>query len=317
MSGLDYVVTGAQGQLGRVVMAQIGQRGRQALGVDLREMPLDQRAAIARVLGEARPRMILHCGAITNVDGCEQDPLAAYRINGLATAWVAEAAAAAGAGMVYVSTDFVFDGANHGLPYAVDATPRPLSAYGASKRLGEEAVLAHGRADFYVVRTSWVFGPGGKNFPRAILDRAKSGQPLKVVTDQVGRPTMTHDLAEALLDLADARAPGGIYHAANEGQCSWHQFAVDILREAGFGDVPVGAQTAAEYAAAQVAAGKPPPAPRPHWSVLDTQKLAQLRRKPMPHYLDALRRHLPLDATAQASAASPPPAGAPLRGKQY
>lgn len=312
MSRIDLLVTGAAGQLGRVVVAQAQARGQRVVGVDVAEMPLDRRAAIAQVVAGHAPRAVVHCGAITNVDGCELDALAAYRINGLATAWIAEAAAAAGAALVYVSTDFVFDG-TASTPYSVDAVPAPLSVYGASKRLGEEAVLGHGRPDFHVVRTSWVFGPGGRNFPRAMLDRARAGQPLKVVTDQIGRPTMTHDLAEALLDLLTLRAPGGVWHAANEGQCSWHQFAVDVLREAGLGHVVVGTQTAAEYAAGLVAQGKRPPAPRPAWSVLDTQKLAAVRGKPLPHYLDALRRHLPLDAAAAAG-----PVAAPgLRGKQY
>jgi len=248
----------------------------------------------------------VHCGAITNVDGCEVDPLAACRINGLATAWIAEAAAAAGAALVYVSTDFVFDGSLQGTPYPVDTAPKPLSVYGLSKRLGEEAVLAHGRADFWVVRTSWVFGPGGKNFPRAMLDAAKAGKPLSVVTDQIGRPTMTHDLAEVLIDVCERRPAGGIYHAANEGQCSWHQFAVDVLREAGLEKVSVGRQTAAEYAQKLVAAGRKPPAPRPAWSVLDTTKLALVRGKAMPTYLDALRRFLPLDAAAQRPPDAPP-----------
>lgn len=312
MNKLDYLVTGAQGQLGKVVMALAAQRGRAAVGVDLQEMPLEDRAAIQRVVRAQSPRFVVHCGAITNVDGCEAEPLLAHRVNGLATAWIAEAAAAAGSGLVYVSTDFVFDGRQSGVPYAVDAIPRPLSVYGLSKRLGEEAVLAHQRPDFYVVRTSWVFGPGGKNFPRAILDRAKSGQPLKVVTDQIGRPTMTHDLAEALLDVCESKAQGGIYHAANEGQCSWHQFALDILREAGYGDVPVGTQLAAELQR---------PAARPAWSVLDTSLLAKVRGKALPHYLDALRRHLPLDQAlaeqAKANPAAPPQQGPQLRGKDY
>ncbi len=309
---IDYLVTGAKGQLGRVVSAQVQQRGHTALGVDLEEMPLDRRAAIQHVIAANRPRHIVHCGAITNVDGCEADPLAANRINGLATAWVAEAAAAVGAAMIYVSTDFVFDG-TLSAPYPVDAAPRPLSVYGSSKRLGEEAVLAHGRSDFWVVRTSWVFGPGGKNFPRAILDRARSGQPVKVVTDQVGRPTLTLDLAAALLDVCQHRPKGGIYHAANEGQCSWHQFAVDILRvaaevlhEPALAHVVVGTQTAAELKR---------PAPRPAWSVLDTTLLAEVRGKPLPHYVDALRRHLPLDAAATPAAAPQQTTG--LRGKEY
>src|SRR5690606_21672738 len=181
--GCDLLVTGAAGQLGRTLMAQAAALGLKAVGVDVAEMPLDCRAAIEQVIGAAKPSFVMHCGAITNVDGCEAEPLLAYRINGMATAWIAEAAARAGAGMAYVSTDFVFDGSLDGTPYPVDAAIKPLSVYGASKRLGEEAVLAHQRDDFYVVRTSWVFGPGGKNFPRAILNRARSGQPLKVVTD--------------------------------------------------------------------------------------------------------------------------------------
>lgn len=288
MEAPEYLVTGAMGQLGRTLLHQLAGRGRTAVGVDVQEMPLTEPQAIRTVLQAHRPRIVLHCGAITNVDGCEKDPDLADRVNGHATGHIADACAGLGATLLYVSTDFVFDGTQHGTPYAPDSKPNPLSAYGRSKWLGEQAVLRHQRPDFYVVRTSWVFGPGGKNFPKAILDRARSGQPLKVVTDQEGRPTMTHDLAEAMLDLAESKAKGGIYHASNEGQCTWHQFAVDILREAGLGHVPVGRQTAADLNL---------PARRPAWSVLDTSALAAVRGKPMPHYLDALRRYLKAEST--------------------
>ena len=291
-------------------MTQAKALGLNAVGVDVAEMPLDSREAIEAMVQKVRPSFVMHCGAITNVDGCEAEPLVAYRINGMATAWVAEAAARVDAGMVYVSTDFVFDGTLEGRPYPVDSAIKPLSVYGASKRIGEEAVLAHGREDFYVIRTSWVFGPGGKNFPRAILNRARAGGALKVVTDQVGRPTMTHDLAEAMLDVFKLKPAGGIYHAANEGQCSWHQFAVDTLAAAGMKDIDVGVQTAADLNL---------PAARPAWSVLDTDKLATVRGKHLPHYLDALARHVPLDEAAQADAAATPggASSSQLRGKQY
>lgn len=306
----DLLITGAAGQLGRTLMAQAKAMGLNAVGVDVAEMPLDSREAIEAMVQKERPSFVMHCGAITNVDGCEAEPLVAYRINGMATAWVAEAAARVDAGMVYVSTDFVFDGTLEGRPYPVDSAIKPLSVYGASKRIGEEAVLAHGREDFYVIRTSWVFGPGGKNFPRAILNRARAGGALKVVTDQVGRPTMTHDLAEAILDVFKLKPAGGIYHAANEGQCSWHQFAVDTLAAAGMNDIDVGVQTAADLNL---------PAARPAWSVLDTEKLAAVRGKHLPHYLDALARHVPLDEAAQADAAATPgdASSGQLRGKQY
>jgi len=291
-------------------MTQAKALGLNAVGVDVAEMPLDSREAIETMVQKVRPSFVMHCGAITNVDGCEAEPLVAYRINGMATAWVAEAAARVDAGMVYVSTDFVFDGTLEGTPYPVDSAIKPLSVYGASKRIGEEAVLAHGRDDFYVIRTSWVFGPGGKNFPRAILNRARAGGALKVVTDQVGRPTMTHDLAEAMLDVFKLKPAGGIYHAANEGQCSWHQFAVDTLAAAGMKNIDVGVQTAADLNL---------PAARPAWSVLDTDKLATVRGKHLPHYLDALARHVPLDEAAQADAAATPggASSSQLRGKQY
>ena len=306
----DLLITGAAGQLGRTLMTQAKALGLNAVGVDVAEMPLDSREAIETMVQKVRPSFVMHCGAITNVDGCEAEPLVAYRINGMATAWVAEAAARVDAGMVYVSTDFVFDGTLEGRPYPVDSAIKPLSVYGASKRIGEEAVLAHGRDDFYVIRTSWVFGPGGKNFPRAILNRARAGGALKVVTDQVGRPTMTHDLAEAMLDVFKLKPAGGIYHAANEGQCSWHQFAVDTLAAAGMKDIDVGVQTAADLNL---------PAARPAWSVLDTDKLATVRGKHLPHYLDALARHVPLDEAAQADAAATPggASSSQLRGKQY
>jgi dTDP-4-dehydrorhamnose reductase len=291
MGRTDILVTGAGGQLGRAVLQCCHELGLQAHGVGTTSMPLDDRAAVLRVIRELAPRAIVHGGAVTNVDGCETESLAAYRINGLGTTWVAEGAAAVGAALAYVSTDFVFDGTAPGVPYATDHPVRPLSVYGASKRLGEEAVLAHGRGDFYVVRTSWVFGPGGKNFPKAILDRARSGQPLKVVTDQIGRPTMTHDLAAALLDLLQLRpAGGGIYHAANEGHASWHQFAVGVLQAAGLGHIEVGSQLAADLKR---------PAPRPQWSVLDTDRLTRVRGKPLPSWQDAVRRYLELDAVAQ------------------
>lgn len=282
MSRLDFLVTGANGQLGRAVLALLDRRKLTAVGLGHAELAVDDQEAVRHRISSHRPRFVLHCGAWTNVDGCELDPAKADRVNGHGTAYLAESCVGNGCGLLYVSTDFVFDG-KATAPYPVDAEPRPLSAYGRSKLLGEQAVLRHRRPDFYVVRTSWVFGPGGNNFPRAILARARQGQPLQVVTDQVGRPTLTDDLAEAMVDLCRSGAPGGTYHAANEGQCSWHQFACEILQRTGLGAVPVGAITAAQL-------GRP--AARPAYSVLDTSALAAVRGRALPHYLDALDRYL-------------------------
>jgi len=288
---IDYLVTGAAGQLGRVTLRLARERGKTALGADvpgtgLPEVSVEDGAAVLRWVLAHRPRAVLHLGAWTDVDGCERDPTRAETINGAGTANVAAACAAVGCKLIYVSTDFVFDGRARA-PLPVDAPPGPLSAYGWSKLSGERAVLAARQPGFSVVRTSWVFGPGGKNFPRAILDRARKGQPLAVVDDQVGRPTYTVDLAEALLDLAEMPGASGVWHCANEGQCSWYEFAAEIVRAAGLG-VPLRPIPSAQLNR---------PARRPAYSVLDTGRLAAARGRTLPHWRDALRRYLEEERT--------------------
>ena len=284
---VDYLVTGGNGQLGRAIAREAARRGRSLCVTGTKELRVEDQASVQRWLREQRPRFVLHGGAWTDVDGCEREPQKAVAQNGTGTAHVADVCAELGIGLVYVSTDFVFDGrANQ--PYLETDPTGPISAYGRSKLLGEQALTAHQRANFYTVRTSWVFGQKGKNFPAAILSRAKSGQPLKVVTDQIGRPTYADDLAAAMLDLCEIGAPGGVYHCSNEGQCSWRDFAVDILAAAGLGNVSVGGMTSQEL-------GRP--AARPAWSVMSTDKLASVRGRRLPDYHDALRRYLKEEAS--------------------
>lgn len=283
---MDLLVTGAGGQLGLALLAAAETRGLECLGARHRDLPVEDADLVSTRLLELRPRNVIHAGAWTDVDGCERDPERAERINGMGTAHVAAACAAIGARLIHVSTDFVFDGSERA-PYTEDSPCRPLSAYGRSKHSGEQAVLRHRSPDFHVVRTSWVFGPGGKNFPSAILARARSGEPLRVVDDQTGSPTFTPDLAEALLDLAGSGAEGGIWHAANEGVCTWHRFATELLAAAGLA-VPIARMSSA-------ALGRP--APRPSWSVLDCSKLARLRGRSLPPYTDAIRRYLALESS--------------------
>ena len=175
----------------------------------------------------------------------------------------------------------VFDGESE-RPYRPDDEPNPISQYGHSKLLGEREVLLRERPDFWIVRSGWVFGPDGSNFPRAILDRARSGEALRVVDDQTGSPTLTLDLAEALLDLATARPEAGIYHACNRGACSWHRFACDILDAAGI-QADVARIKSSELDR---------PAPRPRYSVLDCTNMTELRGQPLPYYKDAIERYL-------------------------
>jgi dTDP-4-dehydrorhamnose reductase len=284
---MRILVTGANGQLGRAVVAEAGRRGADAIACGHAELPVEDADRVRQVVALARPDLVVHCAAWTDVDGCERDPERADRINGHGTAYVAEACRAVDAALCHVSTDYVFDGAGE-RPYRPADPTGPRSAYGRSKLLGERAVLRDA-ADrrFYVVRTSWVFGPGGRNFPAAILARARSGQPLRVVDDQRGSPTMTLDLAAALLDLAASGATAGIYHACNEGVVSWHGFAVEILRQAGI-DVEVGTMQSAALDR---------PAARPAWSALDCQELTAIRGRPLPPWQDALARYLAEEST--------------------
>jgi dTDP-4-dehydrorhamnose reductase len=191
-----------------------------------------------------------------------------------------------GAALAHVSTDYVFSG-EASQPYREDDPTGPRSAYGRSKLLGERALRDAGLPRWWVLRTSWLFGPGGRNFPRAILTRARQGGPLRVVDDQSGSPSFTRDVAPALLDLFALGAPSGVWHAANEGQCTWHEFAFEIVRRAGL-DVAVESMGSSELDR---------PAPRPAWSVLDCEKLAGLRGRRLPHWTDALDRYLAEDGS--------------------
>jgi dTDP-4-dehydrorhamnose reductase len=283
---MKFLVTGALGQLGRVTVELLQSRGIEVLGTDIPEVPVDHRAKLAAAFAAFQPSHVLHCGAITDVDGCETDPDLAFRVNGQGTANVVELCRASGAALLYVSTDFVFAGESD-CPYRPDDEPAPVSVYGASKLAGEQAVLEAGSENFYVVRTAWVFGPGGKNFPLAILNRARSGQPLSVVDDQVGSPTMTRDLAAAIVDLITSGADSGVYHATNDGSCSWHQFACDVLAAAGI-EIEVGTMSSAELDR---------PAKRPSYSILDCSRLAEVRGRTLPSYQDALKRYIEEEST--------------------
>lgn len=278
---MKFLVTGALGQLGRVTVQELESRGIEAVATDIPEVPVDDAEVLQAFLRGQRPTHVLHCGALTNVDGCEENAELAHRINGQGTANVAFVCAELGARLVYVSTDFVFDGAS-ARPYRPEDAPDPVSVYGASKLAGERAVLEAEQPGFYVTRTSWVFGPGGQNFPRAILNRAQSGEPLRVVDDQVGCPSMTRDLAAAMVDLALSEADAGIYHMANQGSCSWFEFACEILAAAGI-QADVSRMGSSELNRS---------AKRPAYSILDCSRLAEVRGQPLPPYQDALRRYL-------------------------
>jgi len=257
---MRVLVTGAGGQVGREVVDVCTEAGDEVVACDHAALDVGDRDAVLQAVAAAAPDTVIHAGAWTNVDGCETDPDQAYKVNALGTRHVAEAARMAGARVVYVSTDYVFDGTGNRPHHEWDAT-NPVSVYGRSKLAGE-SVLAP--ADT-VVRTSWVCGRHGRNFVKTILGRAAAGQPLTVVDDQHGCPTFADDLAGMLRRLAVARLPG-TFHVTNQMATTWFRFARDVVDAAGLDTGLVTPITTAEMRPVR-------PAPRPAYSVLDNAAL--------------------------------------------
>ena len=226
---MRIIMTGATGQLGRALIRQ-RPAGTEITTISSSDLNLADARAVLAAVTTAQPDMILHCGAMTDVDGCERLPEAAYRANALATQNVAAAAQGIGAALVYISTNYVFDGeADH--PYNEFADPRPLSVYGHTKLAGERAVRAL-CPRHYIVRTAMLYDETGRNFVNTMLRLAHQQPELAVVEDQVGNPTYAGDLAAAVWRLVQLPA-FGTYHLVNEGVTSWHGWATEIMRLAG------------------------------------------------------------------------------------
>ena len=295
-------VTGVGGQLGHDCVKELVKRGHTAIGSDLGEslnseillspeaafsyVPLDitDREAVMGVISKARPDAIIHCAAWTAVDAAEDEENQAKvnAINHLGTRYIAEAAKAADAKMVYISTDYVFDGQGEEPWKPDDKDYAPLNVYGASKLAGEMAVSGV-LTKFFIVRIAWVFGLNGKNFIRTMLNVAKTHDTVRVVNDQIGTPTYTHDLARLLVDMAETDKYG-YYHATNEGGfISWYDFTKEIYRQAGLDTkvIPVSTQ---EYGLSKAA--------RPFNSRLDKSKLVEEGFTPLPDWRDAVARYL-------------------------
>lgn len=234
--------------------------GHEAVSLTRAQLDVTDRGALTEAIGQARPDAVINCAAWTNVDGAESDPERATAVNGAGAGHVAAAAAQAGAWVLHVSTDYVFDGEKPA-PYVESDPVGPVSAYGRAKLEGDRAVAAAAPDSHTIVRTAWLFGAGGKCFPKTILRAASERPELSVVCDQVGCPTFTGHLAEALVALAERRTPG-VLHVASAGHCSWHEFAAAIVAAGGL-DCPVRPITTAEY---------PLPARRPANSVLSSER---------------------------------------------
>jgi len=271
------LVIGANGMLGRDMMALIGAAAR---GVDIDEIDITSLESTERVIRTLKPETVINCAAYTDVDGCETNVETAMQVNGEGVAHLALATREIGARLVHVSTDYVFDGSK-GTPYVEDDAPCPLGVYGESKLAGE--LNAGFNPDHLIVRTQWLFGLHGKNFVETMLRLAVEKDEIAVVDDQVGSPTWTVDLAQAVLALLKS-GHRGIYHAANAGFCSWNGFAQAIFEEAGL-PVKVHGMTTDELNR---------PARRPLYSTLDCSKLEQDAGFRLQPWRSALKTYLQL-----------------------
>jgi dTDP-4-dehydrorhamnose reductase len=265
---MRIAITGAAGMLGADVGAGAVMAGHLPTALSRAELDITDAAAVRRRFETLRPEAVINCAAYTNVDGAESDEPTALAINGEGAGNVAAAAAAVGAWVVHVSTDYVFDGTKDTEPYVESDPVDPQSAYGRTKLAGERAVAQAAPDGHTIVRTAWLFGNGGPCFPKTILRLAGERDELSVVDDQVGCPTFTGHLAPALVELATSRRVVGVTHVASGGRCSWFQFAREIVAR---GEVSCDVQPCAtdEF---------PRPAPRPAFSVLASERGAAVPR---------------------------------------
>lgn len=297
---VKILITGSSGMLGRDLCEVLG-KGHEVVGLDVSgckleasgcarfyETDITDAAAIGSIFDKEKPDVVIHAAAWADVDGCELDPEKAYKVNADGTRNIAEAAAVQKAPMVYISTDFVFNGKKD-TPYTEDDECNPINVYGKSKLDGEKAVQ-EAAADYMILRTSWLYGPGGKNFVDTIVVKSGEGKPLKIVDDQTGSPTYTRDLAETLNSLISSGVSGerSLYNACGSGACTWYGFAVKIKEL-----VPRMKDAVIEPISSDEL-GRP--AERPRYSVLDNSRLREkLSRdirpwdKALEEYID--RRH--------------------------
>jgi len=225
------LITGGNGQLGTELRHLLDEQGIEYVSTDSTELDITDADSTLAKVKEIQPSVIYHCAAYTAVDKAEDEGKELdEKVNVDGTRHVAEAAKAVGATLVYVSTDYIFDGTKKEGVYAIDDQPNPLNEYGRTKLLGEQAVQEI-LDDYYIIRTSWVFGQYGHNFVFTMQKLAETRDQLTVVDDQFGRPTWTRTLAEFMAFVIAEKAPFGVYHLSNENSCSWYQFAKEILKD--------------------------------------------------------------------------------------
>lgn len=283
---MKYLITGAGGQLGFDVQRELLKRGvaqNDIAAPNSKELDITDTNAVENYVENFQPEVIIHCAAYTNVDGAESNQEVCREVNVEGTRNLVDAAKKVEAKIIYISTDYVFDGENPD-PYEVEAKTDPQSVYGKTKLEGEEVVREYPK--HFIVRIAWVFGINGKNFVKTMLKVASGREEVSVVDDQIGSPTYTVDLAKFLVDLAKSDKYS-TYHATNEGFCSWAEFTEEIYKDAGV-STKVKKVSTEEYAEI---AGKPQ-AKRPHYSKLSKESIEQNGFERLPIWQDAVKRYI-------------------------
>lgn len=279
---LSILITGGEGQLGRALREAAASSANRYTAVGRRELDITDAEAVERHLAENRTDIIVNCAAYTDVERAEREPHEAMRLNADAVGILSDAAHRHGARLIHISTDFVFGDDDRTRPFEESDPVCPLNTYGRSKTEGEAAALRQGEA--IVVRTSWLYAPWGRNFCLTILSLASSRESIAVVNDQTGSPTYAPDLAEAIVAMIDGgawRTMSGIYHYADQGECSRYEFAREIVRLAGIDRCRIEPCTSAE---------RPSSARRPRYSALDTSRIRRETGIEIPHWRESLAK---------------------------
>ena len=276
---MRILVTGVKGQLGYDVMNELAKRGHTGIGVDVEEMDITDAAKVEQVIKASDVEAVIHCAAYTAVDAAEDNVEICHKINAEGTENIAKVCKELDLKMIYISTDYVFNGEGT-RPWEPDDEREPLNVYGQAKYEGELAVEKY-LEKYYIVRIAWVFGVNGKNFIKTMLNLSETHDELSVVNDQIGSPTYTYDLAKLLVDMVETDKYGR-YHATNEGLCTWYEFATEIFRQAGK-EITVHPVTSEQF---------PSKARRPHNSRMSKDKLEANGFDRLPTWQDALNRYL-------------------------
>ena len=283
---MKIFVTGVKGQLGFDVVNELNKRGHEPIGVDIDELDITNEQDVITMIDVVRPDGVIHCAAWTAVDDAEDNYDKVMEVNAKGTEYIAKACKELDVPMIYISTDYVFNGEGT-TPWKPDDKREPLNVYGESKYRGELAVEEL-LDKYYIVRIAWVFGQNGNNFINTMLNLGKTHDKLTVVDDQIGTPTYTYDLARLLVDMIETDKYG-TYHATNEGEyISWYDFTVEIMKQASKCDdtykkVEVSPVSSDAY---------PAKAKRPSNSRMDKSKLVENGFEPLPDWKDALNRYL-------------------------